>query len=566
MGARTAPKMTEYLSIEDIRNRASELMPNRSKAQIQELRSAIKRFADAVRRPAASIPADPEVLRALIAKASPQLAGISNRRWANIRSLIDGALAEIDVLTIRARQRCALSAAWQGEMDLAKKLKTVALLSRFARWCSREGIEPHDVGDSTFNEFEAELSEFSLARDPATNAAEARRAWNAAVAEIPDWVGKAVPTRCRRRTISPAWGDLPSSFVADVDDYAARRVKPSRFDEFEQRPLRSVTVKGHVSNLRRFAGYLIQDGVSAGEFVSIRALLAPANVKRGLELIWGEDETASHNACQSAHDFVSIARFLGFEDDHLEALIRMARRCRRPQFGLTLKNNERLSIFDDPDALEAMYLLPARIAERLHGINDITFEDAVDMRLAACIEILLVAPIRRLNLAQLDLTRHFVWPTGKDGEARITVPSPEVKNRTELHHFLPPDSTALVRMFIDRFRPLMAQGPSTALFPGGNDGFMDPGSLGRIVRQGLHRHLGIQFNAHLFRHFACMNHLRENPGDYETLRRVCGHKRLETLVAFYAGTETEAAVRRFHEKTVLRIRHRAEEDVSMDMV
>lgn len=92
-----------------------------------------------------------------------------------------------------------------------------------------------------------------------------------------------------------------------------------------------------------------------------------------------------------------------------------------------------------------------------------------------------------------------------------------------------------------------------ALFPGDVDGFMTPNSLGRLVRVGLRDHLGIDFNAHLFRHFACMNHLREHPGDYETLRRLCGHKRLDTTVNFYAGTETDAAIHRFHDSTVLRI-------------
>lgn len=195
-----------------------------------------------------------------------------------------------------------------------------------------------------------------------------------------------------------------------------------------------------------------------------------------------------------------------------------------------------------------------RIADDLSGVESSTYGEAVEMRLAAMVEILLMAPIRRGNLARLDLERHLAWPVQADGEMRLSIPAAEVKNRVALEYFLPPPSTSLLRTYVERFRPLLIRTPTSALFPGEADGCMSPNSVGRIIRLGLQRHLGVAFNAHLFRHFACMNHLRLYPGDYETPRRLCGHKRLQTLVDHYAGMETEAAVRRFHEGTVLRIR------------
>lgn len=564
--SREAPSMTEYLTMEDVRARASELLPAWKKNQIYELRSAIKVFATAARQPASSIHADPQILRVLVAKASPQLVGISKPRWANIRSLIDRALAGIGVLTIRARQRCAVSPVWQELMDRAETLNTKAHLSRFARWCSREGIDAADVDDTTFSTFEDELTEFSLAKNPGSTAAEAGRAWNAAVVQIEGWVGTAVPTRCRRKIVTVPWDALPASFAANVDDYAARRIKPGKFDDVMVRALRPTTVKGHIDNLRRAAGFLIRGGLPADSVTSIKALLTTDNVKKLLDMVWGDADIASPSACQYSHGFVSIARFLEFDDAHLGTLIKFSRRCRRPQIGMTRQNRERLSIFDDEQALLAMYTLPARIADARRKLNDIDYRHAVDMRLAVCVEILLMAPIRRFNLANLDLAKHIVWPTCPDGDIRITIPTPEVKNSVDLHHFLPPESAALVRLYVERFRPLLMKTSTDALFPGDVDGFMTPNSLGRLVRVGLRDHLGIDFNAHLFRHFACMNHLREHPGDYETLRRLCGHKRLDTTVNFYADTETDAAIQRFHDSTVLRIRNRDDGFFSQDMV
>ena len=46
-------------------------------------------------------------------------------------------------------------------------------------------------------------------------------------------------------------------------------------------------------------------------------------------------------------------------------------------------------------------------------------------------------------------------------------------------------------------------------------------------------------------------HLRNNPPDYETVRRVLGHRNVETTRRFYCGREAEVAILR-HEKAVLR--------------
>jgi hypothetical protein len=51
-------------------------------------------------------------------------------------------------------------------------------------------------------------------------------------------------------------------------------------------------------------------------------------------------------------------------------------------------------------------------------------------------------------------------------------------------------------------------------------------------------------------------YLSNNPGDYETVRRVLGHKSITTTVAFYAGIEMEHSVRRF-DQAVLRLRDKA---------
>jgi integrase len=60
-------------------------------------------------------------------------------------------------------------------------------------------------------------------------------------------------------------------------------------------------------------------------------------------------------------------------------------------------------------------------------------------------------------------------------------------------------------------------------------------------------------NAHLFRHIGAKLYLDAHPGAYEVVRRVLGHRSMDTTTGFYTGLETAAAVRHFDE-TILRLR------------
>ena len=77
---------------------------------------------------------------------------------------------------------------------------------------------------------------------------------------------------------------------------------------------------------------------------------------------------------------------------------------------------------------------------------------------------------------------------------------------------------------------------------------MASAALARTIRDGIARELGLKINAHLFRHISALLYLCHHPGDYETVRRVLGHKSVATTIACYApDAEMEQSVRRFDE-------------------
>ncbi len=72
-------------------------------------------------------------------------------------------------------------------------------------------------------------------------------------------------------------------------------------------------------------------------------------------------------------------------------------------------------------------------------------------------------------------------------------------------------------------------------------------------RNTVRHYTGFEVNPHLFRHIGAQIYLRLNPGGYEVMRRVLGHKNMDTTSNFYAGLETLGAARHFDQE-ILKLR------------
>ncbi len=83
--------------------------------------------------------------------------------------------------------------------------------------------------------------------------------------------------------------------------------------------------------------------------------------------------------------------------------------------------------------------------------------------------------------------------------------------------------------------------------------------MSQQITEVIARETGLVMTPHQFRHLAAMLYLEDHPGEYETVRRVLGHKSMKTTTDFYTGLETRSAVRHF-DRTILRLRGNAEDD------
>ena len=75
----------------------------------------------------------------------------------------------------------------------------------------------------------------------------------------------------------------------------------------------------------------------------------------------------------------------------------------------------------------------------------------------------------------------------------------------------------------------------------------------------VHAYTGLDMTAHRFRHAMGKIFLDRNPGQYEVVRQLLGHKDIRTTIAFYAGAETASAARHYA-KTLDGLRSREHPD------
>ncbi len=136
-------------------------------------------------------------------------------------------------------------------------------------------------------------------------------------------------------------------------------------------------------------------------------------------------------------------------------------------------------------------------------------------------EILFHIPMRIANVSRLETDKTVILPDrGKPGETAVHIPRTKVKNGEPLHYFLPPDTTALLRFYIDKVKPLLEQEPSSWLFPNGDGGPIRPDTLSKQLSALVADKLGLKFNAHLVRHLIAKVMVDERPGEYEAPRRL----------------------------------------------
>jgi integrase len=235
-------------------------------------------------------------------------------------------------------------------------------------------------------------------------------------------------------------------------------------------------------------------------------------------------------------------------------LRKMAAKLKVVQHGMAERHREALRAFDDEAAVKALLGLPARLVEEVLKSGRQGYREAKIIQTALAIELLLNAPVRIKNLASIEVDRHF-GPAGRQ-DLHLRFPAREVKNANDLEFPLMAETVDLLDLYLKVWRPILCGGrPSPFLFPGDPpDRPKGRGTLSSQIKEVVFAHTRLDMPAHRFRHAVGKIFLDRNPGQYEVVRQLLGHKSIETTISFYAGAESASAARHYA-RTILAIRN-----------
>jgi integrase len=527
--------------------RASDL-PERKR---QELASAIRTVARALARSPEDIPADGRFLASRLKDVAPAAIGVSRLRWNNVRSLFRTALTFVQPIS-PGRNRNDLSPEWAAlSNNLASRSDKIAL-SRVLHFCSARGIGPNAVTDETFDEYRLHLDQSFLKR-PNQRFASTVRAWRRAEAAIEGWPQIDVSAPDRRGYWVSRWDRFPESLHRDCQAWLERLAGRDLLEDAPFRPVRPATIAHREWQVRAFASALVRMGRDPTTLTSLDDLVQIDVFKSGLRFFLDRASGAPTTAIADlAGVLKAVARHhVRVEPHHLDQMGSIIRRLAPGRRGLTETNRTRLRPFDDRRNILALLNLPDELMRQARRHRNLQ-RGAVRAQLAVAIEILLMAPVRMSNLVKLDIEQNLVRP-GQGRALHIVIGAEEVKNREPLEYPLPPESVDLVERYIREFRPHLTSAGNSALFPGIGGSSKNQAFFGTQISRTVRAHTGLRVHPHLFRHITAKLYLDENPGSYEVVRRVLGHRSIDTTIAFYTGLETSAAVRHF-DKTILHLR------------
>jgi integrase len=524
--------------------------------QVRETASAIRSLGSWLGRPLERIPTAPASLRRHLATLAPQAVGVAPARFANVRSLLNRALRLAGVKPANRPVAEALSAPWQRLFDQLRDRYLRSSLAPFARFCAAAGNEPDAVSNAVAQAYLEHLEQTSLLKPPRTTHQTVCRAWNYARARIPVWPDTPLTVPCYAETYTLPLSAFPVSFQEEVERYLQRLGSMASIDLLDDaapnRPLRPSSIRTKRYQIRQFASALCLTGMPIEQIVSLAVLCE--HFKQGLRFFLDRerpDKTNTRTAGQIVHTIRSIAKYhLQMPPTELASLDHITAKLNRHVVGMTNENRSRLAQFDDEAVLTRFLSFPPVEAARLLGANrTLRRRDAVTLSLLIALEILIHAPMRVENLAGLRTDRHLRLPSQRQGEAVILLSANEVKNDQSLQYLLPTDSTELVRRYLERVKPMLESEPSPYLFPGDPGRAKRPDTLSRQITQMVRDRLGIAFSPHLMRHLAAKLHVDARPGDYETPRRLLGHRSHDTTFQFYEGMETKSA-NRLHDELI----------------
>ena len=526
-------------------------------ARRRDLRSAVKCYAKLVGVPPAAIPLDLAAIRERLDGMVPAEAKISAKRWANRRSDLAAAFAACGLMPVLKTSKVKLGSAWATLLVPVADPAIRNGLSRFARWASLRDIAPTAVNAVVIERFVAELEAASLVRHVREQFGIVARAWNALVALRGGEVGlQSVAMPEGSAPVRVPWEELPAAFRADVERHLAWCAVPDPLDPNARgRALAPSTIGLRLNHIHSAIQAARDAGMPVERFTSLADLIEPGVVRTILRQCWVADERKLSAYTHGLAGTLArvAAEWVRAPEAAVGELKKLRAKLGSGPTGMTEKNKALLRRFDDPRLLSALMNLPDRLwrqARRRLGSSRRPF---VDLQTALAIDILIHVPLRMENLSALTFGVHLHWTQGRGKPALIVMRGDETKNSYPLEFEIPTALAERLQVYRSEIATAVTGKRPDALFVAWDGTPITQEALTVRIERAIRKHLGVKMTPHQFRHLAAKIILDANPGAYELVRQMLGHKNTKTTVNNYAGIDTKRAGRA-HADLLLKLR------------
>jgi integrase len=542
---------TTAITLQDVVNavQASDAL---SATRRRDLRSAVTRVAFLLGEDLERIPLNLPALSVKLAAVNPVAAGLKTKSLSNIRSNLMAAVKASELKPVGLPVRTPLSAMWKKlTVDLKTRRAHIGL-SRLARYASAKGIEPEEIDDTTIEAFITAVRNETLHRKPNDLHRKVALIWNEAAQRSRfDLQPVKVPS-FRRPPKRTEWTLFPRAFRKDVDNHLTWCGGSDVYAaDARARPLAPQTVALRQNQIHAAVTALVEGGVEPTAITSLAKLVTPENFKRILrqrhETVGGRENVFNSDLARA---LVRIgAEWVKIDPGALAELTRLAGKVPIPTSGLTAKNKRVLRQFDDPAVLQRLLNFPTRLWAEVKGDAAPSFSTLVKAQAALAVAILFYMPLRLQNLATLTFDVHLFLHEAPGAISSLELSAGEVKNRRELAFDIPPHLAKMLIEYRNRIAPKVIGRRPDRLFVKADGTPKNQWSVAWLIRTYLKKRAGIMLSSHQFRHLSAKVLLDAEPGNFETVRQLLGHKSLNTTVAAYAGIDSRRAARH-HQRIV----------------
>ena len=507
---------------------------------------SLRQIAKWLDRPVEVTPARWTAIRLPVGQLHHARLGVTAKTVANHKSNVAAALRWFGKEYSVPSRGVALSAEWavlrDGIVDHGRRARLYGLM----RYCSGGNLTPASVDDAIVADYLRYRAETTSLATSSIARRSIARAWNASAGENSAWPAQRLTEPPIKAQAGPAWEAFPEGLRRDIDKYLAGLGKPRKGPNGKRsRPCSPKTIKTRRAELVAVARMAVKIGTPIESLKSLAVLVHPDVADPVLEAYWKNNGAEPKvYTIDLAWKLLSLARQNGLDAAVLERLddVRASLEEHR-HGGLTGKNLALIrqvlteGIWSEVVSLPNALMRQAR-ADQAHA----PVKAAVTAQLAVAIAILSFAPVRLANLVSIELGKNLIKPGGPDSPFWLIFPHYDVKNRVNLEFTFDEARTALIDEYIHEFRPTLVRGSNAAwLFPGVAGEPKTANMFSTQITERIQKATGVRMTVHQFRHACAAFYLKHRPGEYETVKRLLGHRNIQTTINFYCGLATTQA-------------------------